>query len=359
MPEEPEKILIVRLSALGDVVRCLPALTALRKAFPGAHIGWVVEKRFAGIVENHPDLDELIVLPRKDWTRQLKNPLFIPALPFRVAGFFRRLRKKKYEVAIDFQGNLRSGLVTRLCGAPRRIGLAASHAKENSHRFYTETFAPPDGVHRLMWNMLMLSRLGIEGPAIEWRLPRDEEAVARAEEFTGSLNSQGPLVIIHPGTSKFGRFKQWPPGRFAEVARRLHEEFGGVAVVTGGPGEEQICEEVARSAGDCAAVAPRMSLKELAALIGRANLFIGADTGPIHIAVAAGVPVVAIFGPKDPGFYGPFGDGNEVVTADVPCRPCTKRRCDDPVCMTAVTVDSVVESAKKILTRTNRVRRNF
>jgi len=349
--EKPEKILIVRLSALGDVVRCLPALTALRTAFPEAHIGWAIEKRFADLVEGHPDIDETIILPRKDWTRRLKNPLRIPALLVEVASSFRSLRKKSYDVAVDFQGNLRSGIVTGISGARRRIGFAASHAREHSHKFYTECFSPPLGTHRLMWNMLMLSKLGIENPAVVWRTTQNTEETAHAKEFLGRLDSSGPVVIIHPGTSRFGTFKRWPPERFAGVAKRLRDELGAVPVLTGGPGERELCEEVAGLAQGSAAVAPQMSLRRLAALIAEASLFVGADTGPLHIAVAAGVPVVAIFGPKDPAKYGPFGENCEVVTADLPCRPCTRRRCDRADCMTAITVDMVFESAKKNLAR--------
>jgi lipopolysaccharide heptosyltransferase I len=352
LSEEPRKILIVRLSALGDVVRCLPALTALRNAFPQAHIGWIVERPYDELVEGHPDLDEVIVLPRKEWARRAKNPIRLPALPFEISRFFRALKKKRYDVAIDFQGNLRSALVTRWSGAPRRIGLGAPSAKESAHVFYTEKFIPPAGVHRLTWNMLMLYALGIKDAAVEWHLPENAQEKSRAREFLSSIRrTNGPLVVIHPGTSKFGEFKRWPAERFAETARRLHDESGAAIVVTGGPGERELCEAVAGGAAECAVVAPPTSLKALAALIGEADLFVGADTGPMHIAAAAGVPVVAVFGPKDPAFYGPYGEGHEVVTAEVSCRPCGKRRCKNPMCVTEVTVESVVKSAKKILAR--------
>ncbi len=348
MGEEKKKILIIRLSALGDIVRVLPALAALRRAEPEAHIGWVVEERFADFIAGHPDLDEIIILPRKDWSRRAKNPLRLPGAAVAAVRFFRALRKKNYDIAIDFHGNLRSGIVTRLSGAPRRIGFDKPRAKEFSHRFYTDRFAPPLGAHRLMWNMLLLSVLGIDGSRVEWRLPPLEEERRLARGFLDGLGSGGPFTVIHPGVSGFGSYKQWPAERFAEVARLLVETRGGAVVLTHGPGEEELCRRIARDSGERAFVAPKMNLRQLTALLREVDLFVSADTGPMHIAAAAGTPVVAIFGPKDEEFYGPLGSWSEAVSADVPCRPCRKRHCDDPICITEVSVGMVMNAIKKI-----------
>ena len=352
MTANKEKILVVRLSALGDVVRCLPALAALRTALPQAQIGWVVETASADILQGHPDLDEVIVMPRKEWSRCAKNPLKIPGVLLEMRRFFRDLRGRGYDTAIDFQGNMRSAWVARRSGAGRRLGFASPASKEGSARSCTQTYSPPDGAHRLTWNMGLLSLLGIEDPEVRWRLPDLSGQQAEVERIVAEMSGDGPLVVMHPGVSRFGAYKQWPAERFARLAARLRDECGARVLLTRGPGEEKLCLDIARQAGEGISVAAMLSLRGLAALMGRADLFVGADTGPMHIAAAAGAPLVTIFGPKDEKFYGPYCEQPaEVLFGEAPCRRCKKRRCDDPVCVTGVSVEEVFEAAKKILTR--------
>ncbi len=352
MTADREKILIVRLSALGDVVRCLPALAALRAAFPLAHIGWIVEAASADIVQNHPYLDEVIVMPRKDWSRRGKNPLKMPGVLLEMRRLFRSLRERGYNTAVDFQGNMRSAWVVRQSGADRRLGFASPASKEGSARSYTQTYRPPEGAHRLMWNMGLLSLLGIENPEVRWCLPDFSAHQAEVERIIAKFSAQGPLVVMHPGVSAFGAYKQWPAERFAGLAARLRDELGARVLLTRGPDEQELCLDIERQAGEGVLVAPLVSLRGLAALIGRADLFVGADTGPMHIAAAAGVPLVTIFGPKDEKLYGPYCEQPaELVFGEAECRPCKKRRCEDPVCVTGVSVERVFDAAKKILAR--------
>jgi ADP-heptose:LPS heptosyltransferase len=164
-------------------------------------------------------------------------------------------------------------------------------------------------------------------------------------------------VSIHPGTSEFGAFKRWPGPSYAALADRLTAELDASVVVTWGPRERGVAEDVIRQMTRQGILGPQTrSVKDLSALLEHVDLFIGGDTGPMHIASAMGTPVVAIFGPKDPAIYGPYGEKRLIVRKDLPCSPCTKRRCDNPICMTSVTPDDVLEAARRALTRWPRSR---
>ncbi len=370
----------MRLSALGDVVNTLPALTVLRRALPEAHIAWVVEAASAGVLEGHPMLDEVLVSGRKAWEGALKRLRGT----WRAAGEFARfcalLRKKQFDAVIDLQGNLRSAVGTWLTRAPLRIGPARGSGKELSHLFYTRGVELPKGpLHRVERALRILEAAGVGAagePGIEriegQQRPdsrdsgdsRFERAVpppvvpvtaadkATVGAFLGANGlSAGAFAVVHAGTSPFGRYKQWPAERWAEVARRLGSELGLRVVFSRGPSraEAEGAEAMARAAGSCALVAPPLSLRELGELCRRCRVFLSVDTGPMHLASAVGAPVVALFGPKDPRVYGPYFGRREIVEKPLHCRPCRKRSCSDPRCMLAITPADVVSAARALL----------
>jgi lipopolysaccharide heptosyltransferase I len=345
-----KNILLIRLSALGDVIHCLPALDALRRHFPQARISWAVEETAAGLLEGHPQLNEVIILPRRAWAASLKNPLKWPALSVGVAKFFSRLRKRRFDLAIDFQGNLRSGLVNGLSGAKVRLARGPSHAKEGSHIFATHHHAPPVRIHRVERALSMVQSLGVDISNAKGIVPVDPQARETVSRWLQEIggNKSARLVAIHPGTSKFGTLKKWDTEKYRALAERLVREDGAFVVLTWGTEDERLeCEAIAKGAG--IHVAPRFTLKELVALLEKAALFIGADTGPLHIAAALGTRVVGIYGPKDPVIYGPYGEGHTVVRSGEPCSPCTLRRCEEMRCMKKIAAEDVHLAAKEIL----------
>jgi len=172
---------------------------------------------------------------------------------------------------------------------------------------------------------------------------------AGRSEVLGAVPGEGPLVALHPGTSAFGQFKRWPAARFGETAARLKQDVGARCVVTHGPGEEALAEEVVASSSDAARLAPPFTLGELVELLRRASLVIAADTGPLHVAALLKRPVVAIFGSKDPAIYAPYGTRCEIVRADIPCSPCTQRKCDHVRCIENIQVADVVAAAERLL----------
>jgi heptosyltransferase-1 len=229
------RILIVRLSALGDVVHVLPLLDALRRARPDAQLGWLVEERNASVLEGHPQLDRVLVWPRRELSRLLRSGRLLAALGLAVRSL-RELRAGRFEVSIDAQCNLRSSLLAWLSGASRRIGFAPPYTKENAHWLATDRVAVPIGGQlKVERNLALLGPLGIDVRGARPRLAVPDAARASARALRASLRAP-ELVALHPGVSGFGAIKQWAPERFAGLAQRIAALRGALCLVTWGPG---------------------------------------------------------------------------------------------------------------------------
>jgi ADP-heptose:LPS heptosyltransferase len=314
MVDMPRTYLLVRLSAIGDVINALPSLSLLRRAEPDARIVFVVEDKAKDAVVGHPDADQVIVFPRRRWSRLLRSGR-IPTLLGELAGYLRRLRREKIDVSLDLQGNLKGALHSLLSGAPRRLGFSRGHTYELNHWFSTEQVEPPaDRPHRVEKFASLLGPLGISG-ALLFRLPATDAAAAPIDSYLKEIGlDRRPFVVLHPGTSGHGTEKRWPPDRFGRLAERIVEELKLGAVVTWGPGEEPLAREVCLVSRNRAKLGPRTaSLLELAELIRRSTLFVSGDTGPMHLAGACGVRCLALFGPKNPDLYRPYGPRHTVI----------------------------------------------
>lgn len=340
----------MRLSALGDVVHALPVLAALKRRQPGCHVDWAVDDRSAGLLEGHPQLRRVVVLPRKGLAGATGWLAGVGPL----ARFAGQLREGDYDLALDLQGNLKSGLVARLSGAGCVLGAARRHTREANHLWLSRGLDLPEGTrHKVERNLALLG--AALGEEVAWAQPTlglspEEHAAATAALAAAGLPERG-FVVLHAGSSGFGAFKRWPAERYAALARRLGSR-AQPAVLTFGPGEEPLVAEVERHADGHARRVASPGLRVLAALLSRARLVLGGDTGPLHLAAALGVPVLGIYGPKDPAVYGPYGaraDGTagllaSVVQPDVACRPCTLRRCSAPICLTTLAPERVLEA---------------
>lgn len=336
----PRRILLVRLSAIGDAVHALHGLAALRAVRPDAFVGWLVEDKAATLLEGHPDLDRVHVYPRRRWRGALR------ARPGEVAAEAARLlaeiRAERYDVAVDLQGNLKSGVFTSLSGAPIRIGLAKGCGKEANHLFVNHPVSVPvDGFHRVDRVLALLAPLGVTGPAGRLRAPI---TAADREEVEGYLReaglATGGYAVLHPGASARGREKRWPADRYGRLAALLYAELGLPSVVTWGPGERPLAEEtVAASAGAARVAPPLVRLTALAEFSRRAGLFVAADTGALHLAALLGTPTVGLYGPKHPAVYAPRGARTAFVY----------RGGADPVPMTTIEPEHVLAVARRLL----------
>ncbi|MHC4480634.1 MAG: glycosyltransferase family 9 protein [Planctomycetota bacterium] len=345
------RILGVRLSGLGDVVHALCALSRLRRERPDAHLAWAVEDRFASLLRGHPQIDELIVLPRGRWAAALRSPVRWFRLGAELRGFAGQLRRRALAVTIDFQSSLKSAWLVAASGARMRVGFAPPVSRELSHLVQTHAVRIPGaGIHRIERDLALLGPLGISTAYADPVVPIDGAGAEALEAALAGLRGGGPLVAIHPGTSQFAAFKRWAPERHARVADGLVRERSADVVVTYGPEDRYLAERVVGCMGERGSLAPRTEdLRQLARLLSGADLFIGSDTGPMHVASALGVPVVALFGPKDPEQTGPYCSRSLVVTGEADCRPCERRRCSHVRCMTSITADEVLAAGLEVL----------
>lgn len=314
-------LLLMRLSAVGDVVNTLPSISAVREAFPRARLGYLVEDKAQQVVVGHPDLDEVTVFPNRRWRGRALSPATWAA----AAGHVRRIRDGEYDVLLDFQGNLKGGLHAALSGIPTRIGFARGHSKEGSHRFTNVHVAPPsERILRARKFLTLLGPLGIESPRIVWRLPPRPESVEAVGAHLRAIGfEEGAYVLVHPGSSAVEPEKRWPAARFAELARRVRDQLGLPTLVAWGPGERSLAEEVALGSGAVVAMETR-SLMDLAEMLARARAYVGADSGPQHLASAVSVPSVALHGERDPAIYAPCNPRSRVVRGWLPDgRPST------------------------------------
>lgn len=322
---QPRRICLVKPSALGDVVQSLPVLAGLRNRWPRAHVTWVVNRSLAGLLDRHPQLDEVIEFDRsgRGWSRA--------AAMFRMV---RRLRREPFDLVIDLQGLLRSGLVARLTRAPRRVGLAG--AREGAARFYTDVVPIADVEESAVlryWRVA--AALGCRGgpPRPVLGIGPDERGWV-ARQLAGLPR---PWLVIHPGAQ--WETKRWPPESFAAVARQAHQARGASVVLVGGPGEGRLAARAAAEIRPCPMVdlSERTSLLQLAAVCEAGDVFLAGDTGPLHLAAAIGAPVVAVFTCTSPRRAGPYGPGNRVVATEVDCAASYLRRCETLACMSELT----------------------
>ena len=351
--KKPEKILIIRLSAIGDVVHVLPALRLLRSHFPESKIAWLVEDKASDVLTGHPDIDDVIVFPRKKWQRTILkiNKTFNTLSD--IISFYKRLRREHYDLVIDFQGNLKSGIMNLITSSEKKVGFGKGYCKElNYLTTQYQVFPPEKKMHRIDKNLFLLKELGIENGFQRPKLPvfkLDKKYISKF--ITTSINPCLPIIIIHPGTSKFGSYKQWPPLNYALLADMILDTYEANVVFTWGPYEFGVVKEIVKEMKHEAIPAcETRSIKQLVELIKRASLFIGGDTGPLHIASALDIPVVGIYGPKDPEVYGPYNGKAIVITKDVPCSPCRKRTCGDPICMSSILPHDVFLGVEKLFT---------
>ncbi len=325
------RFLLVRLGSLGDVIHALPAASALRDTFPEARIDWLIEPKWRRLLEGNPDLTEIISLEKKSAGGLITT--------------VRKLRAAQYTCAIDFQGLYKSALPAFASGAPRRIGFPSTYAREGfASLFYTDRINPR-GAHKVDHNLTLAGAAGAHPSPPRFPLtlrPEDEKQVAQ-ELARHNLED---FYVLNPGGG--WRSKCWPPERYGELHHRLAVQHGWQGVITFGPGEEDLAEELISAAGNSAPLALPLSLGPLMALLQRAKFVVSADTGPLHLASALGAPVVGLYGPTDPARNGPYGGQNIVVRNPSKSETTYRRGASYSSPMLSITVDQVVDAVARL-----------
>ena len=342
-----QHILCVRLSAIGDVIHALPIASALRKAYPEAEISWIVQDLAYDLVADNPNLDNVILLPKNRWAAEFKDAKWQTLKKGK--QFFSDLKEEyDFDTALDVHGLFKSGLTTYLSGAGRRIGSA--DGREGSTLFYNhQVTMPEEEMHQIDRNLHLAKALGADGAEVEFDLNLPESVQQHVSQLLEDfeVDQSRQLVAINPFTT--WESKNWLPVRYAALADKLIADLGCEVLFTGGPGDREGVVEILGMMGQTAHnLAGKTNLKELAALYTQVDMFVGGDTGPMHLAVAQGTQSVVLMGPTNPKTHGPYGDEHIVIQPEVECKNCWNRVCprDNHICMERITVRSVYQTIK-------------
>ncbi|HUE85994.1 MAG TPA: glycosyltransferase family 9 protein [Vicinamibacterales bacterium] len=335
-----KRILIVRMSALGDIVHALPVLPAIRAAYPHVEVDWLADDKYAGILSFVDGLAERI--------------MGRPGLSQAVTA----MRARKYDVAIDLQGLLKSASMARLSGAPRVIGFERRALRERAAAwFYSETATVPPDAHVIRKNLSVLPLLGVADTSVRFPFVIPSSAVAERVAADLAVRGTNGFALMNPGAAWPN--KRWPPERFGAVARHLRDRHALPSLVLWGGGEAALADAVAQASDAAAVRAPETSLGDLLALSARASLMVSGDTGPVHLAAAMQTPIVGLYGPTWPERNGPWDPRDLVVSRAGTCECHHKRACrrgSDAMCLKEITIEHVKDAVDERLRRAAQVR---
>lgn len=353
MPDPPQNILIVKLSAIGDVVQTLPMVEALKHQYPQAKIDWVVEEDAYDLLTGHPALNRVIVSRRKFWQKSLFRKGEIRTTLKEIGKLISALRKVKYDWVIDNHGLFKSGFFVFLSRGVRKIGFKPSPgiADEGNYFFTNERYRSlPIERHALERYLDLIAQMGVRvgQPTLKYSVPPDslEKAQNVLIEKGFSLH---PIVVIHP-MAKWPT-KQWPLENFAWLASALMQK-GFSVIFTGSQQDEDALNEIQRRTSypqKFLNLAGQTGLKELAGIFSLANLVLTTDTGPMHLAAAVEAPLIGLFGPTAPWRTGPYGNSHVVLRKSLTCSPCFKKKCATMECMKSLSVEEVLAAAVNML----------
>jgi lipopolysaccharide heptosyltransferase II len=334
---DPKSILIVLHGSIGDVTRALPLANVIRKGFPKAKLAWAVEPASLSLLQNHPAIDEVIVFERHHWWRG-------------IWPFLRAVRARRFELVLDLQRHLKSGLISFLSGAPVRVGFNSADCKEFNWLFNNRFIAATgNGIAKIEHYMKFAEFLGLPSQPIEWNFklqPEDERRVNILLEKVGHS-----YAVLFVGTRWAS--KQWFPHQIAACARFLREQYNLGVILLGSKNDKTIAKEALEGYSQgVTSLVGQTSLSEAVGIIARARLAVGPDTGLMHIAAALGTPVVSLWGATSPVRTGPYGFEDLVIQGRASCAPCYRRRCPiGRICMQSIGAEEIQNKIIGALTR--------
>ncbi len=340
MPGFLERVLVIRLGAFGDVVRTIPAVDALKARYPSAEITWLVDEDSANILDNVDCIDSVMKLSRRGFLRDFAGAVSV----------LREIRRRRFTCVLDFHGLSRSGLFALLSGCRHRVGFAEKHVRELNHLFNNMYVDPgTELISRYEKNQCLVEIFEVPPKTTPPKMTFSAEKGRVVDDFVATLDGRG-FVCMHPCTSRRGRYKRWYPERFAAVADAVIEKYALEIVLLHTREEKPVVDDILSSARGRLHIAPEVDQGRLAYLIGKSRLYVGLDSGSMHVASLMKTPIVALFGPSDviqnrPHTYAPY----RLVHADVECGPCRNRNCTDRMCMDAIQPEQVMEAIAEIM----------
>jgi len=333
-----KRILIVRLSAIGDCILSVPVLTALRRNFPNAKIGWVIERAASQLIQGHEALDEMFVVSKKTFKS-----------PRQLWAFGKTIRAWKPDTTLDLQGLTKSSLIAWMSGAKARLGF---HRDQFDGRevscFLNNQLYRPDSDHIVDRSLELLKLLGVNDPKVNFNLPESDNNASFAERAVRALHLEGRFAIINVGAGWAS--KLWPADRYARVARYLGEQWGIPSlVVWSGEKERSVAEHVVAESNHHASLAPQTTLSQLGSLIRLASLFVGSDTGPMHLSVALGTPTIGLIGPMPIERVSPYGTSHVGVQNIRLLKPTDRKKDCGP--MLSIFTEHVTKACDQLMDR--------
>ncbi len=347
LPSSPSSLLIIKLSALVDIVQALPVLNAIKATWPGCQVDWITGEVGADLLADHPLLRRVLVYPRRRLGRLSRSPFSWPKVLRELSGLKSRLHEGNYDIAMDLQGLFKSGLICKLSGARIRAGF--DKGREMSHLFLNYRLPPYDpDRHAVLRYLDMAKALGATCKEIDFSIPITKDHVAEAKKLVQKIGAEERrFVILIPGT--VWSTKKWISSYFAELSNMIYSGLGLKSVVVGGPMDKGLGRKIRQLSGSHTEdLTGKTDLKTLAALFPLAACAVSTDTGPMHLAAASGLRVVALFGPTAPWRTGPFGTGHVVIRKEMDCSPCFKRSCTHNSCMWTIKPMEVFKSVREL-----------
>lgn len=337
-------ILIVKLSAIGDVIHTLPSLAVLRRLYPDAHITWVIEEAAADLIINHPYLDEVLVSRRRRWIKDIRCLKFSPAIR-EINSFIKTLRQRRYDLVIDFHGLFKSSMLVFLSRSKRKLGYDSW--QELSGLFLNEKIPEDMNRHAVDRYLDFPRYLGAKTDNFEFVLPPDMEAQGKVKILLDKYGLEdNQFIAINP--IALWETKLWSNEKFAKLADLMNDKLQMKVVITGS--DKETLDKITSSANNkIINLGGRTSLNELACLYKKARIVISTDSGPMHLAAAVGTPVIALFGPTDPARTGPYGAGHTIVRTELACSPCFLKKCPTKKCMEDITPRQVFAVVEKLI----------
>ena len=341
---EPDmNILIVKLSAIGDVIHTLPSLAALRRLYPDSHITWVVEEAAADLIIGHPHLDEVLISRRKGWMKDIKAGKLQSACR-EMRAFLQQLRSRRYDLVIDFHGLLKSSMMVFLSGGKRKLGYDSW--QELSGLFLHEKIPEDMNKHAVDRYLDFPRYLGAEIHDVEFILPLTDKTKAGAKRLLDQHHlSEKNYIAVNP--IAYWETKLWDNAKFANLADQIKERLK-LDVIFTGSNRMDAADILSRMTKEGINLGGDTSLPVLAEIYKSARAVITTDSGPMHLAAAVGTPVIALFGPTDQARTGPYGKGHTVIRVNLPCSPCLLKKCPTKECMGKITPEQVYATVERI-----------